>query len=57
MMVNFLTRKLCTGRITLFRRKDVIEILTRNSKHETKVVAILKLERDKFLFYAFKERF
>jgi hypothetical protein len=56
-MVNLLTRKLCRGRITLLRRKYIIEILSRNSKHEIKVVAILKLETDKFLFYAFKERF
>ena len=56
-MVNFLTRKLRRGRITLQRRKDVITILTRTRMYETKVVAILKLKRDKCLFYAFKEKF
>ena len=39
------------------RRKDVITILTRTRMYETKVVAILKLKRDKCLFYAFKEKF
>jgi len=57
MMVNFLTRKLYRGRITLQRRKDVITILTRTRMHETKVFTILKLKKDKFLFYALKEIF